>query len=1118
MGSLPRLVAPGALARRRCLTVLLLLLGAGGAHADSSFVEFESGQVRPLALSPDTNRLFAVNTPDDRLEIFDVRGGGPVHQASVPVGLEPVAVAVHNTEVWVVNHLSDSVSIVDVGSSPPRVTRTLLTCDEPRDIVFANNRAFITTARRGQNCIGAGGIPIDPMLTTPGVGRALVQVFDPSNLGASMGGTPLTTIALFGDTPRALAVSPDGNTVYAAVFDSGNQTTALNQGLVCPGGSSAGPCSLLGGNMPGGLPAPSPDNCGGETQKETGLIVKFDPGSGEWRDELSRNWNNAVKFSLPDRDVFTINAAANPPVETGVPYTGVGTVIFNLAVNPVSGKVYATNTEARNEVRFEGTGGGCTPNQTVRGHLHEARISVLDGGNVTPRHLNKHIDYSVVPSPAGVKDNSLAIPVGMAVTGDGTTLYVTAFGSSKVGRFTTAGLENDTFVPSSASHIPVSGGGPSGLALNGNRLYVLTRFDNAISVIDTSSAPGTEIDHQPLFNPEPASVVSGRPFLYDAYNTSSNGEASCAACHVFADFDSLGWDLGDPAAPNRPNNPNPQVPGVIDPFNLAYKGFQALKGPMTTQSLRGLAKNGPMHWRGDRTGGDPLAEDQAFKKFNVAFDGLLGRGAQIADADMQKFTDFILQVTYPPNPIRSLDNSLTPDQAAGRDFYFNSVPSDTFLPCNGCHTLDPGAGQFGTKGLTSFENETQFFKVPHLRNAYQKVGMFGMPAAPFFNSGDNGPKGLQVRGFGFLHDGSVDTLFRFHNAIVFDQRPNPPFPNTGGFPADASGDTLRRQVEQFILAFDSNVAPIVGQQITLTSTNGPTVGARIDLLNARAAVGECDVVAKGSLAGAERGWYRLADGTFVSDCAGDPHLTDTALRAQAATAGQELTYTCVPPGSGFRIGVDRDNDGFPDQTEIDAGTDPTDASSFPLAGASRPVRTTTLTMRDGSRAQSRKISFSSSTRNDGLTNRITPPTAGSSGDPTFTGSGCGGGTLTVYNSAHAPGGATDMVTALLPAANWTQTGTASEPAYRFRDKNVNGPVSKIVVKADKISIRGGRSNWLYTLNESTQGSVAVRLTLGTGASWCAEAGQPSFPASIDEQDHFVALRDTPAPASCPTTP
>ena len=50
-------------------------------------------------------------------------------------------------------------------------------------------------------------------------------------------------------------------------------------------------------------------------------------------------------------------------------------------------------------MRFEGPGiiGG----STVRGHLHEARITVLDGASVLPRHLNKHLDYAVVPSPPG---------------------------------------------------------------------------------------------------------------------------------------------------------------------------------------------------------------------------------------------------------------------------------------------------------------------------------------------------------------------------------------------------------------------------------------------------------------------------------------------------------------------------------------------------------------------------------------------------------------------------------------------------------------------------------------------------------------------------------------------
>ena len=139
---------------------LLLFVLVGPPPARAEFVTFESGQVRPLALSPDGERLFALNTPDDRLEIFAVAVDGSLtREASVPVGLEPVAVAARSdSEVWVVNHLSDSVSIVDVASSPPRVVRTLLVGDEPRDVVFAGTpsggvfpRAFITTARRGQN-------------------------------------------------------------------------------------------------------------------------------------------------------------------------------------------------------------------------------------------------------------------------------------------------------------------------------------------------------------------------------------------------------------------------------------------------------------------------------------------------------------------------------------------------------------------------------------------------------------------------------------------------------------------------------------------------------------------------------------------------------------------------------------------------------------------------------------------------------------------------------------------------------------------------------------------------------------------------------------------------------
>src|SRR5690242_13544621 len=248
---------------RRCFGPVLLsaaaavsLVAEGApALAAPAYTLFESGQVRPLALSPDGKLLFAANTPDNRLEVFRVTHQGLTHRASIPVGLEPLAVAARsNSEVWVVNHLSDSVSIVNVQpSGRGKVIRTLLVGDEPRDIVFAGagkSRAFITTAHRGQNN------PNDPQLTTPGVGRADVWVFDSQNLGAALGGSPETIVTLFGDTPRALATDAAASTVYAAVFHSGNQTATVNEGLVCNGGAGAAPCNVFGKTMPGGLPAP----------------------------------------------------------------------------------------------------------------------------------------------------------------------------------------------------------------------------------------------------------------------------------------------------------------------------------------------------------------------------------------------------------------------------------------------------------------------------------------------------------------------------------------------------------------------------------------------------------------------------------------------------------------------------------------------------------------------------------------------------------------------------------------------------------------------------------------------------------------------------------------------
>src|SRR6185295_8541455 len=294
----------------------------------------------------------------------------------------------------------------------------------------------------------------------------------------------------------------------------------------------------------------------------------------------------------------------------------------------------------------------------------------------------------------------------------------------------------------------------------------------------------------------------------------------------------------------------------------------------------------------------------------------------IAPTEMQAFTDFALQLTYPPNPIRKLDNSLTPDQQAGRDLYFNK-PATGGLTCNFCHVLNPAGnaefgisrpGFFGTDGSYVGGEFPQTLKIPHLRNLYQKVGMFGLPREILINPDFSGAHlGDQIRGFGYTHAGSIPSVFQFLSALGFVQD-DVIFPNPDGFPRDEQGILMRRQIESFLLAYDSNLAPIVGQQITLRLNNAASAGPRVNLFIARAELGECDLVVHGRLSGDARGFV-YGGGHFIGDRANMPRLSAQELRVLALIPGQELTFTCVPRGSGTRMGIDHDLDGVLDGDE-----------------------------------------------------------------------------------------------------------------------------------------------------------------------------------------------------------
>src|SRR5262249_12797437 len=134
---------------------------------------------------------------------------------SIPVGLEPVSVVARtDSEAWVVNSLSDSVSIVDLNQQI--VVRTLWVGDEPTDVAFAANRAFVAVSQEDQ-----------------------VKVYELPTLGTA------PPVDIFSRKVRALAVSPDGTTVYAVPLRSGNGTTTVADNIASTNISNLVP-SLLG--------------------------------------------------------------------------------------------------------------------------------------------------------------------------------------------------------------------------------------------------------------------------------------------------------------------------------------------------------------------------------------------------------------------------------------------------------------------------------------------------------------------------------------------------------------------------------------------------------------------------------------------------------------------------------------------------------------------------------------------------------------------------------------------------------------------------------------------------------------------------------------------------------
>lgn len=854
------------------------LANVGNAAPVDQFVNFESAHVHPLDFTPDSTKLLAVNTANNSLEVFAVQDDILLHEASIPVGIDPVTVRARtNTEVWVVNVISDEISIVDL--SLGAVVRSLVTEDEPSDVVFAGSpqRAFVSCAHRES-----------------------IQIFDLGDLSAAP-----TEVLLIGEQPRAMAVSPDGTKVYTAFFESGNGTTVVPGSPflaagICSEQSSGGACTSVPNDVtlpvgPYGGVVPVPNNGAGFQPPlnpalppvgAQSLVVRKTSG-GQWLDDNGGNWTNIVSggaggnraagWDMPDRDVAVLDANT-----LSLSYQhSLGNILMAMAVNPVSGVVSVVGTDATNEIRFE-------PN--LNGRFLRVNVSQFTvGGGNTITDMNPHLDYLSESVPPALRQQSIGDPRGIAWTSDGSVAYVTGMGSNNVIRIGANGVRLG------GSPIRV-GQGPTGILLDEarDRAYVLNKFDGTISSVDLTN--DQEIARADFFDPTPMVIKKGRPHLYNTHTGSGTGHISCGSCHVDGKWDRLAWDLGDPS-------------GSMD--TVGGVPFHPFKGLKTTQSLIDIVDRGTgnLHWRGDKA---------SIHGFAGAFQHLQGLSAPADSTTMSEFGDFLAATWYVPNPFRTYrpevsattarERIVNPNRVRYHGTTFQNVQSAgvrLFVAvnqnCAHCHVGNTGRGDLPGQGLTAGTPNVDMSlnqnMAADLRSTYRKIGFFY-----------DGPS---TAGFGLMSDGAFPTNFNrlTTNNDYFGDYENELLSWSGGI--YLPNCTPCGSFALFHASQDAG--PAVGHRRTLSSA----VGNSNDITFMRTLVDdkptEYGMIVKGIYNGETRGFTYLGSGNYQSDMAGVT-VSHTQLVASAQAAGP-LSWTIVHPSTAMRMGVDRDADGILDQDD-----------------------------------------------------------------------------------------------------------------------------------------------------------------------------------------------------------
>lgn len=577
---------------------------------------------------------------------------------------------------------------------------------------------------------------------------------------------------------------------------------------------------------------------------------------------------NVATTGLPDIDLLRIDRS-NDTVSAVA--KGTGTILFAHGVNPVSpNDFWQLNTEANNK------NGAMQTEPQVKGKFvfNQLTITQLPSSGTATNHNIKNLDKLATGSIDPTKT------VGQP--------YALAFRSNGYGYITGLLTDNVMIVDAGGNYVNEfdlpDGAIPRGILIDSaeTAIFVYCWGLNQVRVYNISNFNLRKIYYL-RYDPAPQDVKDGRAIFYDAGRSELNN-MSCASCHVEGRTDMLSWNLSD--------------------------GTKDDKGPLVTQTLAGIEKLVPFHWRGERAN---------LKAFSVAFKGLLG-GADFdpLSPEFAKFEAFVHSIQNPANPRQNktrvidkniVENFLPPgttgDAIHGQDLFQTLATVGSFA-CADCHSLPTGTSN-------------DMFKVDIAINRPRRMQLKAAPYHEIWRKSQESVKpGIiapqqddttrALLGSGLSHSGFMDNLQMFEDLITDGQN--------------------HIDISSFVFQIDQGIAPAAHKAYLLDSGTNAAVAPELQnyLMDQAGAKRNCDIVVFGKTYVPATGgvrdlrWYysRAAD-RFVAEDSAEPQrtLADFIQKANV-TFNERNTFVGLPVGMGERFGVDFDMDGILNLNETTA--------------------------------------------------------------------------------------------------------------------------------------------------------------------------------------------------------